>query len=108
MFSWLAHLYILVDEGHIDQSIDVLYDRVDDLLLAGDFGTVDNLLGIIDLDRLDSYLLIGMLSITLAAASKLPSRPEFVEKVRGRLTLLAPDRVGRLLKGLEGVPPMGT
>ncbi|MFO7561391.1 MAG: hypothetical protein R6X02_02005 [Enhygromyxa sp.] len=98
---WLASLYELVEQGSIDEAIDLLFDHVNDLLFDDRADECDELLQAIDLDRLDTNLLVSLLSVTLPARAVLPSRPALVERVDRRLTELAPARVDRLLSGLR-------
>ena len=98
---WLDEVYSLTARGEIDSAIDVLFDHVDDLLLEGDFSTCNELLIAVDLKRLDTNLLIAILSITLSASEKLPNRTLLVSRVEKRLAELAPERLHSLMDGLR-------
>lgn len=97
---WLGDVYSLVAQHDPDGAIDVLFARVDEMLIAGEFDHCDALLKTIDPKRLDSNLLIATLSATKRAAAKLPERRAFVRRVTARLKEVAPGRVERLLSGL--------
>lgn len=97
---WLEEVYSLVDHDP-DAAIDVLFARVDDWLSAGEFHHCNTLLQTMDTQRLDTNLLVAVLSATHRVAEYLPDRPAFVHRVRARLQDLAPDRVERLLTGLS-------
>jgi len=99
-FDWLSDLYVMIKNGSTDKAIDLLIDEVDDLLSDGEFERCDDLMGLIDLDRLDVDLLVGVLSVTLGAAELLPSRPGLIEQVEERLEGLVPERVDALMEGL--------
>lgn len=99
MKNWIEKIYISIEAGKIDKGIDILFDEIDDLLCAGEFDTCNDTLKLFDLEKLDSNLLVGLLSITYAAKDKLPYRSEMVEKIRSRLKLLAPGRVEKLMRG---------
>lgn len=99
--DWLEDMYCLVAKGDIDNALDVLFDKVDDLLLAGSFEECNRLLPLIDVGRLDTHLLVSVLSITKAASGLLPARQQLVRRVEERLAVIAPERVERLLGGLR-------
>ena len=98
---WLNDVYSLVAADGPDDAIDVLFNNIDDMLLAGDFARCDDLLMVIDPKRLDTNLLVAALSITKAAAEKLPTRARFVQRVERRVGELAPERLESLLSGLR-------
>ena len=98
---WLATLYDLVDQDSIDPAIDLLFDHINDLLFEDRAADCDGLLQQIDVARLDTNLLVSLLSVTSPARAVLPSRTALVERVERRLNLLAPTRVARLLSGLR-------
>ena len=98
---WLEDIYTLVDEGDPDSAIDILFTEVDKILSAGDFTRCDGLLRTIDPKRLDTNLLVAALSITKRGADKLRERPAFVQRVKSRLEVVAPDRAAKLLSGLD-------
>lgn len=64
--------------------LDAIFDRTDDLLLAGDFEAVDEMFSV-DVSTKGSEWLLTLLTATLAAKDKLPSREEFYEKVRDKI-----------------------
>ena len=98
---WLDTVYSLVARGAPDDAIDVLFDHVDDLLITGEFRRCNDLLHAVDLARLDTDLLVALLSITLPAAPHLRDRPWLVQRVEKRLQEIAPDRIEGLMRGLR-------
>jgi hypothetical protein len=94
-------LYALVEGEYIDAAIDLLFEVVDDWFLARQFEQCDRFLADLDITRLDTNLLVGVLSITYAAKDKLQERAALVPQVRARLEQLAPGRADRLMEGLE-------
>lgn len=84
-----------------DLDIDELYRRIDNKLLSGDFLGIDNEIALIDVEHTSTIMLIGWLSITLAAKEKLTKRNLFVNSVRQKLEKTDPKRVDALLSGLE-------
>jgi hypothetical protein len=101
LFEWLIDIYILVVLDRSDEAIDVLFREVDGMLLAGEFERCDQFLQIVDLSRLDTELIVGVLSVTLKASDKLPSRAEFFRRVSERFRDLPTGRAAGLLRGLE-------
>ena len=98
MVEWLSDLYMLVAENKIDPAINLLFDKIDDLLCAGEFATVDQIIQVIDLTRLDSNLLVGLLSITYAASDKLKKRDWLVSEIEKQLYRIVPERAHRLVE----------
>ena len=80
--------------SHSDHELDLVYDLIDELLLVGKFETVDHILRLIHPLDLPIDLVLGYLTVTLAAKSKLPWRKVLFAKCK---TLYAQD----LIQGLE-------
>ena len=99
--TWLGDVYALVDGGHIDRAVDIVFDQIDDLLIAENFGRCNELLLTVDPQRLDTHLMVSVLSITKSAACRLPNRAILFHRVEERLRVVAPDRIVRLLDGLR-------
>jgi hypothetical protein len=85
----------------MDRKIDHIFEHIDEKFQSGNFNEVNEMLKLIKIDNKTSYELIAYLSITLLAKDKLPYRTEFMAKVRERLEVITPDRVEKLMKGLE-------
>lgn len=79
---------------NINSQLDQIYDTIDELLLEGKFSEIDRILEQVD-TRIDLNLLLGYLTATYPARSKLNKRVDLFNKVK----LLAQDK--QLLKGLE-------
>jgi hypothetical protein len=86
--------------GRIDAALDILYDRVDDLLKARDFSTVDELLRQADVSSFSVDVLLGLLTATLPGRSKLPARSKFFRDVEVCIKERGEWEFG-LLAGLE-------
>lgn len=96
--DWLSKIRELA----VDDALDLIFETVDDAFLEGRFADVDAALDRVDLGELDSFLVIGFLSATLAARDKLTRRSAFVERARSRLLDLGcTDRIDRLMLGLD-------
>jgi len=98
---WLDRVYTFDAEGKVDDALDVLYDAIDDLFDGGHFAHLDAAIREIDVNRLSSALLVGLLSITLAARDHLVEREGLVRAVERRLQEIYPGNVADLLKGLR-------
>jgi len=99
--GWLPDVYSLVDRREYETAGDLLFDKVDDLLSAGDLRRCDEMLQMVDVKRLDTNLMISFLAVTLAAKLELPSRAALVRRIEAKLEELAPERVESLLRTLR-------
>lgn len=86
--------------GHVDAALDVLYDRIDDQLKRKQFGVTDTLLRQAKVDLLSPDVILGILTATLPARSKLPSRAKFFAEAEASLKARGEWENG-LLAGLE-------
>lgn len=82
-------------------AISALFSAVDKAFSDGRFEEIDALLPQIDLEKLDSTLLVGVLSITLSAKDKLTNRPALFDAVAARIWKLRPEAYQNLLVGLK-------
>lgn len=57
----------------VDKELDIIYDSIDELLSAGKYTTIDMILRHWNHNDEPDFL-VGILTITLAAKSQLPSR----------------------------------
>lgn len=83
-----------------DLALDIIYDRFDEMLLAGKFSELDAFLGTASIDTLPTVLILAVLTVTLPAKRQLKSRPEFFERARVALVERLEFR-DELLIGLE-------
>jgi len=88
-----------------DEQLDDLLGTLDEMYWeahdSGDWDKVDRYILTYDLGRMNTSLLVGVLSFTFAVRDRLPSREILFERVEKLLRKLAPDRVDRMLKGLR-------
>lgn len=99
--DWTEVYAAVGSTSRTDHTIDVLFNTIDDMLIDGEFDSCDAGLETLDLERLDTNLLIAALSITKSAAPILPSRQRFVERVEQRVRELAPERLEELMSGIR-------
>lgn len=88
-------------DGKTAKALSVIFDVVDDHFLAGDFQSIDDTLKDLDPETLDISTRIGVLTITLAAKHRLPSRPDFFDRVAKSLENETPERQQGLIGGLK-------
>jgi len=82
--------------------LDFLYDSIEDPLLDGNFGLVDQWLMTLPIEQLSETFLVGVLAITLPFAAKLSQRPGFVARASEKLLAdHGPSRRDALIAGLE-------
>ncbi|GEM_PF-3160616 len=87
--------------GHTDSALDLLYDSVDELMRRQEFGHLDSLLARLEPSQFSVDILLGLLTATLPAKSRIPARATLFEKSEKTLTQRGENDVG-LLTGLEG------
>ncbi len=97
--TFLETLYQLAARDS-DLAIDQLFECMDDWFNARDYERCNDMLMIVEPEKLNLYVLIAMLSVTRRAAPYLPARVVFVAKVTAIIVDTAPDRAQRLLSGL--------
>ncbi|HQZ66689.1 MAG TPA: hypothetical protein PLY87_16470 [Planctomycetaceae bacterium] len=85
----------LASQGKVDAALDLIYDRADEMLLAGEFVALDSIIEGLDVEQLSVDVLLAVLTITLPAKDKLTTRNEFFECVKRTLK----DR-GEYMEGL--------
>ena len=95
----LTNIIYEADKKEPEVKIDIIYDNIDELLCNNKFGLVDLLLETVDLNKLSTDALIGILSITSSASNKLPHRAFFFNRVKNLLNSKGED-VDALLRGL--------
>lgn len=85
----------------VTDSLDIIYDRLDDLLCDNKFDECDDFLVRVaaEPERSPLSALIGVLTVTLAASKKLPHRTHLREVVHKRL-VAAGQNANAALKGL--------
>lgn len=99
--AWIMQMYGLIASHELEDAIDLLYDNVDDLLLAGKMQECDAVLRTLDLSRLESHLMVGLLSITLVASDHLPHRKTLVVAIEEHFMATEPENVEALMGGLR-------
>jgi hypothetical protein len=86
--------------GRTDSALDVVYNYIDEMLLAGKFSEVDDRLSSTECDEYSVDLLLALLTITFAAKRHLPHRQRFYAQVEQSIRAKGEWEEG-LLYGLE-------
>jgi hypothetical protein len=86
--------------GHRNAAMDLLYDKSDELMRTGQFEGLDMILQRLHAGELPVDVLLGLLTATLPAKSRLPSRAEFFTATERILRERGEYEEG-LLTGLE-------
>lgn len=97
----LSEVYSFVELGDRESAVDLLFERVDELLADDRMPECDALLQQIDVTKLDSHLMVSSLSITWLAREHLPSRASLVARIEAQLIESEPTRVEKLLARLR-------
>lgn len=90
----------LDQRGQTDAALDIIFDQIDEMLLAGEFDRVDQLLIEIMPGDFSVDLLLGLLTATLPAKNRLSNREAFFERVAQTLHDRGEAKDG-LLVGLD-------
>ncbi len=98
--SFLDGARRLESRGAVDAALDLIYDQVDEMLKAGKFDQVNQLLSTVEANSLSLDLLLGLLTVTLPARCRLPARSRLFREAETVLKLRGEWEEG-LLTGLE-------
>lgn len=99
--EWMTRVYQLVARKEIDDALEILYDELLDPQTDGRFAECDELLALIDVDGLDTNLMIGVLAVTYQARGILRNRARVLHRIEERLAQVAPDRIEALIGNLR-------
>lgn len=97
---WLAEAMQLEATGRSEESLDIIFEKLDDWLLGGSFDACSSFLADAPVDELSTAQLLTILTATLPACTKLPPRATFFDRVRQFLRGRGED-ADTLLSGLK-------
>jgi hypothetical protein len=100
ILQWVAGIYKL-EEVDCDAAQHEIFYTIDKFCTEGNFKDCDTILQVLDLNRLNTNLIISFLTITLPAKQHLQSRKQFFEKVVKHFEVTEPSRDVQLLMGLD-------
>lgn len=83
---WSTVQHIMSETDFDAVTLDELFDNIDKMMLAGDFHTLDMLMEGTDVSKCNETYLLGMLSMTKVAKSKLAKRSDFFLRVKEELS----------------------
>jgi hypothetical protein len=98
--EWITKSMELYQAGKKEESLDVIFDTIDEMLLASKFNECDRGLSEIPVEEISNAQLLTVLTATIAAKERLSNRNELVRRVRLELERRGADAF-RLLSGLE-------
>lgn len=100
--DWISEVIRLSEIGKEDESLDVIFDNIDEMLLQGRFDDCDSAVSSILIRKFSNAQLITVLTATLPAKPKLGSRREIVRRIRSELSeRTSPAVANALLRGLD-------
>src|SRR5205085_1635394 len=83
--SFVARANRLDRHGHRNAAMDLLYDHIDELMHTGHFEALDTILQRVSVRELSVDVLLGVLTATLPAKSRLSSRVELFRQTEAML-----------------------
>ena len=83
----------------VPECLQESFDHFDELLQARKFREVDEALDAVDVNRIDSNLMVALLTITRAAKENLRRREELIRRIETKLLADAPKRPDENLSG---------
>lgn len=101
-YPWFFRVMELDASGHYVEALGIIFSQIDDMLCGNQFSSVDEFLKSIDLEKISSHMIVGILSITRPASALLATRRWFYNSAWERLNAMGKD-ANRLIGGLRGV-----
>lgn len=98
--NWLKTAIDLDARDETMPAMDLLFDHVDRLLVASDLNEVNRIITLVPLEGPSLSFLMGVLTITLPAADRLPDRSKFFSRLHRLCKAMGRDPV-KLLDGLR-------
>ena len=79
-FDWLNSAIEKEKEGDYDSALDLIYDNLDDMLLAGEYDKVNRFFDELETYDYNDCILFGILTVTSYGKEHLPSREKFINR----------------------------
>jgi hypothetical protein len=98
--SFIERANRLDKAGHRNAAMDLVFDRIDELMRNSQFTLLDSILGSVSIGDMSVDVLLGILTATLPARGQLALRPAFFKATDGELRRRGEYEDG-LLTGLE-------
>jgi hypothetical protein len=94
-------VYSLSQIGDTDTAGFKIFDFLDRVLIDGFYTVCDDILSMVDVEKLDTKLMRSFLSVTAPAKLKLPSRAALYKRIERKMTQLrGPDKARRIIGSL--------
>jgi hypothetical protein len=61
-YPWIAQMFILLQSGHTDPTIDIIFENMNDLLIEGKFSDVEKIYKDLPVKNCDTTILISFLT----------------------------------------------
>lgn len=90
----------LVGVGRIEAALDLIYDRIDEMMRQSNLAELDRVLSRLAVAELSFHVLLGVLTATLPIRTRLPSRPGLFGRI-GQILQERGENEEGLLAGLE-------
>jgi hypothetical protein len=90
-----------IKENSTTKAIDLINCHMDQMIADKKFDELDTVIRLIDFDKLNVSIMLGILDITKQADGSLKERRFFFDKVKTHLTKLKPTRTNTLLRDRE-------
>ncbi len=97
--TFLKEIYNLSQIGDTDTAGFKIFDFLDHLLLDGCYAVCDEILAVVDVEKLDTKLMRSFLSITAPAKKKLPARAALYKKIERKMVELRGEAKTRRIIG---------
>jgi hypothetical protein len=98
--GFVARASELEQQGHLRESLRLIYRNVEDLMREGSVDIINSELASVDPHKLGTDVLLGLLTATLPVKSRLPDRRRIFKATRAILVARGHYEAG-ILKGLE-------
>ena len=98
--SFISDAQQLVRVGRVEAALDLIYDRIDEMMRQDNLAELDGILPELSVAELSDHILLGVLTATLPIRTRLPSRPGLFGRIEQVLQERGAYEEG-LLTGLE-------
>jgi hypothetical protein len=100
--DWQPFLEQLKHLRSVDAGLDLIFDTIDNLLMADGFEEINELFPQINIEEYDDSLNLGFLTITIWCKTELPNRAEFYNRLYKKIIRDYPIKdVHSIMQGLE-------
>ncbi len=99
--SLISNAIKLEQSGEVRKALDLLYKIIDELIQNNNFKDCDEFIKDLDVNELNTHLLIGIFTITAPYANQLHNREDLFARVQSRLSGLTPERINKLTLNLK-------